>query len=117
LAALAEAVVQRLGEAGVNHTFRFIEPTEVSSWQFVVDVDEGSVDLIFGTHASDKVAVIFDYQQEISLPLATEFVAMSVGLITEEQWLAMRKDEVEADQEASRRARRDRWKARLRMHG
>jgi hypothetical protein len=65
---------------------RFIEPDHVSSWRLAVDVEEGTVDLMFGNHHTDTIGVVFDYQEDVSLGLATEFVAMSVGLVSEDEW-------------------------------
>jgi hypothetical protein len=120
LLALAESVSARLAAAAVPFSIRYIEPSDVSSWRLAVDAEEGSVDLMFGTHDSNDIAVVFDYQEEVSVEVATEFVAMSLDLISEDVWLALFDEEVQARRTAEgqarrkkRRERRDAWLTRL----
>ena len=122
--AFADSVSARLAAAGVPFSLRYIEPSDVSSWRLAVDADGDSVDLMFGTHDSEDIAVVFDYQEEVSVGVATEFVAMSLGLISEDAWLALFDEEVEARRAANgqarrqrRRERRDGWLTRLGLRG
>ena len=124
LLALAESVGARLDAAAVTHAIRYIRPTQVASWRLAVDVADGSVDMIFGQHDSDDLAVVFDHQEDVSVEVATEFVAMSLDLSSEDEWLELFDREVEARRAQEREARRERrrdlwdvWRRRLRLRG
>lgn len=114
---LAEAVERRLDAAGIPFSIRYSAPSDIASWRFAVDVEDGTVDFIFGSHESEQVAVVLDYQEDVSVELATEFVAMNLDLITEDDWRSMFDREVRAEAEADllaraekRRQRRDAWR-------
>lgn len=117
---VAQMVKQRLDEAQVHHTVGFLPPTDTAPWRLSVDSDKGYVDLVFGNQATDVVWVVDAYDEEVSPGLATEFVAMSLDLLGEEEWRAMLGREQAAVRQAAaelrtefRRARRARWRARL----
>lgn len=49
---LAEAVERRLDAASIPFSVRYIAPSDIASWQLAVDVEDGTVDFIFGNHDS-----------------------------------------------------------------
>ena len=114
---LAESVAARLSALGVPHTTRLsLEAADSNwrgNWRLSVTTDDGCEDLVFGRHGRDTIGVIPEWWEDVSVPLATEYVLMSLDLNTEQAWWDMFKAEQAAGTEARRLARSERWRSRL----
>ena len=110
---LADLVRERLDALGVRHETRFTPPTDSNAWRLSVATDDDEEDYIFGLHDRDSVGVIPAYQEDVSVPLAVEYVLMSLGFTSEEAWWEAFRGEQAVERSARRDARRARWRARL----
>lgn len=110
---LAEAVERRLSPAGVTYAIRFIPPTDVSWWSLAVDFEDGSVDDLYAARQGSRIAVVPNCQEDVSVGLAAEYVAMCADLLTESAWWQMVRDEQQSERDARKTQRRERWRARL----
>ena len=108
------AIDRRLSPADVVHTIRFIPPDEVSWWSLAVDFEDGSVDDLYASPSNDRIAVVPDRQEDVSIALAAEYVAMCADLLTERDWWVMLRAERHRNTEAARMRRREHWRAPLR---
>ncbi|MDX6275338.1 MAG: hypothetical protein QOJ92_2548 [Frankiales bacterium] len=112
---VAESVAKRLRTAGVAYTIRFMPPTEVNSWRLAVATDDEEEGYVFGSHGIDTIGVIPVSQEDVSVAVATEYVLMSLGLLSEPEWWETFQREKAAERQQRRAARRARWRARLGM--
>lgn len=112
---VAASVAERLTTAGVAHTIGFMPPTDVNSWRLSVATDDEEEDFVFGAHGIDTVGVIPARQEDVSVAVATDYVLMSLGLLSEPEWWEKFNAEKSAEQQERRAARRARWRARLGM--
>lgn len=103
---LAESVRERLSGLGMAHTTRFVPPTEPNNWRLFVATEDAEEGYIFGAHGSDTIGVIPGDQEDVSVALATEYVLMSLDLITEAEWWEICRVEKRGERELHRAARR-----------
>jgi len=87
---------------------------EVSWWSLAVDFEDDSVDDLYASPSSDRIAVVPDRQEDVSIALAAGYVSMCADLLTERDWWVMLRAEQHRNTEAARMRRRERWRARLR---
>ena len=86
----------------------------MSWWSLAVDFEDDSVDDLYASPSSDRIAVVPDRQEDVSIALAAGYVAMCADLLTERDWWVMLRAERHRNTEAARMRRRERWRARLR---
>jgi hypothetical protein len=113
LSDLAAAVEHRLSSAGVTHEIRFVPPTDVSWWSLAVDFEDGSVDDLYAARQGNRIAVVPDRQEHVSVRLAVEYLAMGADLLTENAWWLMVRAEQKRERDAHKQRRGERWRARL----
>jgi hypothetical protein len=111
LVRLEAAVRARLGDAGIEHRTEIVKG-RTTPWVLAVWTDDGLIDDLMGVPGRDLIGIVPRYQEDVSVELATEYVAMCHGLLAEDEWWGMFEVErarAEAQRRAERRARLRRW--------
>jgi len=103
---VSQAIDERLSKAGVSHKLRRIPPADNSWWCLAVDLEEGIVDDRSCALNSDVVAIIPRHQENVSIELATEYVAVCASLMPEKAWWALCRVDERTNLDARRDARR-----------
>lgn len=103
------AVEARLADAGVRHRTEIVRG-KITPWVLAVHTNDGVIDDLFGVPGSQLIGIVPRYLEDVSIELATEYVAMCCDLLPESRWWQL----FDAEQAAAAQLRRELHRAKWR---